>query len=340
MSIESDDFLEECPAWAVTYSSLDEQDVCIAIRYRHQLFCIEVFANDLEGWSEKGQLLQLFQDAMEDNDAEELLYDVIWERFQPFIGMQTIPTMSKPTSLSLQDFFGVNVLPFKLVYGGKDVHFIQTSVSSTLLSKLLPQIKLCDIVHASKVPHIDASKIQIKPYFSEDSDITSDAPVKVSLQDSSSLYYFKAVGDHASFVREFEILHQLTKHRLNGNFRLPVLYSLVIYSTSPTTAMGLLLHYINHDGSMADWITGRNPSRQLREKWYHQIADTVRALHRCDIVWGDVKPENVLIDHDQNAWIIDFGGGFSPDFVDEMAIETADGDDQGVSRIREMLLDG
>lgn len=52
-----------------------------------------------------------------------------------------------------------------------------------------------------------------------------------------------------------------------------------------------------------------------------------------------MKPENVLIDHDQNAWVIDFGGGFSPDFVDEVVMETAEGDNQGISRIREMLLD-
>lgn len=31
-------------------------------------------------------------------------------------------------------------------------------------------------------------------------------------------------------------------------------------------------------------------------------------LHGIGIVWGDGKAENVLIDINDNAWIIDFGG--------------------------------
>ncbi|KAJ9658088.1 hypothetical protein H2198_003926 [Neophaeococcomyces mojaviensis] len=279
MSIKHEEPLEDCPAWAVTCLSLDEESVCIAIRSCHKLFYLEVFANNLEGWSGREQFLLLLQDAVDDNDAEESLYDLIWEQFQPFIDTLAIQPPQNSTSLSLQDFYGVSILPFKLVCNGTDIHFIRLPEDSALITKLLPQTKLSDIVNAAKVLHIDASQTRIRPYFSEGSDISSDTPVKVSLGDSPKVYYFKAVQDHPSFLREFEALRQLAEHRLNEKSNLPTLHSLVTYSTSPDTIMGILLYYIDHDSSMIEWMTRRDPSQQLREKWYQQIKDTTRALH-------------------------------------------------------------
>src|SRR5271155_2600680 len=69
---------------------------------------------------------------------------------------------------------------------------------------------------------------------------------------------------------------QLAENRLNKKYRLPTIHSLVFYSDMPDTVMGMLLHYIDSDGNMADWIDRRSTPRGLREKWYHQIRDTVR----------------------------------------------------------------
>jgi len=60
---------------------------------------------------------------------------------------------------------------------------------------------------------------------------------------------------------------------------------------------------------------------------------TLRELHEADVVWGDAKAENVLIDSDNNAWIIDFGGGYTAGWVDENLANTVEGDQQGPSRI-------
>lgn len=67
------------------------------------------------------------------------------------------------------------------------------------------------------------------------------------------------------------------------------------------------------------------------------MTETAHELHRQGIVWGDVKPDNVLIDKNLDAWVVDFGGGFDPEWVDRELAETVEGDLQGLSRMAKHL---
>jgi hypothetical protein len=60
-------------------------------------------------------------------------------------------------------------------------------------------------------------------------------------------------------------------------------------------------------------------------------------LHRIEVVWGDGKADNVLIDANKDAWLIDFGGGWTQDWVDESLAGTFEGDTQAVEKIEEFL---
>lgn len=106
-----------------------------------------------------------------------------------------------------------------------------------------------------------------------------------------------------------------------------------------TRLVGLLLTYIDNRGTLKDlapWSDDCTNSDRLR--WSGQIHHLVECLHNADVVWGDAKPENVLIDMEGDAWLIDFGGSYTPGWVDEDKRETVEGDRQGVRKIDDWLI--
>jgi len=56
-------------------------------------------------------------------------------------------------------------------------------------------------------------------------------------------------------------------------------------------------------------------------------------LHNHGIVWGDVNYCNVVIDSEQDAWVIDFGGLNNTEFVNDDKAESVEGDWQSVGRL-------
>lgn len=72
---------------------------------------------------------------------------------------------------------------------------------------------------------------------------------------------------------------------------------------------------INEAGDLG--TLAENAPTSLRRKWFDSMVQTVKILHSNNIIWGDVKADNVVIDRQQNAWLIDFGGGVTWGWVDE-----------------------
>ena len=100
--------------------------------------------------------------------------------------------------------------------------------------------------------------------------------------------------------------------------------------------MGLLFEFIDHEGTL-DRKVRKGASDAGRRRWAGQIQDTVQRLHAMDVVWGDVKPDNVLIDLKGDALVVDFGGGFAPQWVDKELEGTKEGDLQGLRKIMRFL---
>ncbi|KAK4663431.1 hypothetical protein QC763_0098480 [Podospora pseudopauciseta] len=103
---------------------------------------------------------------------------------------------------------------------------------------------------------------------------------------------------------------------------------------SGTRLVGLLLTYIENRGTLKDLAPWSDDcTNEDRLRWSGQIHYSVEYLHNAGVIWGDAKPQNVLIDMEGDAWLIDFGGSYTPGWVDEDKQETVEGDRQGVQRI-------
>jgi tRNA A-37 threonylcarbamoyl transferase component Bud32 len=96
-------------------------------------------------------------------------------------------------------------------------------------------------------------------------------------------------------------------------------------------AIGFLTNYIETNNDLRDLYTLRDDidttSSSRREKWAGQIKQAIKQLHSQGVIWGDANPRNVLIDREDNAWLVDFGGGFN--FNREL-MDTKEGDLEGL----------
>lgn len=112
-----------------------------------------------------------------------------------------------------------------------------------------------------------------------------------------------------------------------------------------------LLGYARHAdsnriiGFLRQWIPGQRLrgmdvpklSVQRRQKWMTQIRQSIHALHSKGVVWGDGKASNVIVDERDDAWLVDFGGGWTEGWVSEDLADTMEGDEQAISRIEQFL---
>lgn len=78
-------------------------------------------------------------------------------------------------------------------------------------------------------------------------------------------------------------------------------------------------------------VQSMTPSQKV--KWKQQISEAVEVLHNHNLVWGDVKPAYIMVDSEDRPVLIDFGGGYTKEFVDRELRETIEGDKQGLRRL-------
>ncbi|GJC90043.1 cAMP-dependent protein kinase type 1 [Colletotrichum liriopes] len=100
--------------------------------------------------------------------------------------------------------------------------------------------------------------------------------------------------------------------------------------------MGMLFTWIDAKGVLSRARADQS-SPDVKRRWKTQISKSLEKLHHNGIVWGDAKAENVLIDSNDNAWIIDFGGSYTHGWVDKEKAGTLAGDAQGLAKILDIL---
>jgi tRNA A-37 threonylcarbamoyl transferase component Bud32 len=119
---------------------------------------------------------------------------------------------------------------------------------------------------------------------------------------------------------------------LGGRIRVPRVTGFVM-SEKHGFIHGFLLDAIDNHGSV--WERAGDTPVAEREKWYEDVCRMVGVLHEAGIVWGDVKPENMIVDEEGEVWLVDFGGGWTKGWVDPDKMETEEGDLQGLAELKD-----
>jgi serine/threonine protein kinase len=161
-------------------------------------------------------------------------------------------------------------------------------------------------------------------------------PSRVLLKDGKSAF-FKPMrhGDDRSFVNELDKYRSIRDAHLDESLRISRLMGLVRNETGQT--FGLLLSYIDCDRRTLLCPAKPDTPSHLRQRWAEQVHDIVHQLHTAGIVWGDAKPDNVLIDYNNDAWLIDFGGGYTNGWVAKELSGSVEGDLHALQKIDKFI---
>ncbi|KAJ8069108.1 hypothetical protein OCU04_002780 [Sclerotinia nivalis] len=160
-------------------------------------------------------------------------------------------------------------------------------------------------------------------------------PSKVLVENLGE-YYFKEALDRESLESEIGILFKLKNTVLGKENRIPQLYA-VVQDTSDGPILGFLTHFIK--GETLPDVMKKLPSASLKHKWISQLQKTVDEIHQEGIVWGDAKPDNILVDQDDNLVVLDFNGGRTEGWVAAEYMDTMIGDNLATAKIKDMILE-
>ncbi|GKU14668.1 protein kinase [Fusarium langsethiae] len=164
----------------------------------------------------------------------------------------------------------------------------------------------------------------------------SHTPRKVLLNDGTTAF-LKLVhrGDKQFLKTELSTYKKIDEARFADKTRVPRLLGLV--RDDDNVVFGLILSYIDCQRVTLSCAVQPETPIELREKWVAQIEDTVDQLHDAGIIWGDAKPDNVLIDVNQDAWVTDFDGGYTEGWVPKGLAQTVEGDCVALEKIVEYI---
>ena len=198
-----------------------------------------------------------------------------------------------------------------------------------------PPVTQVDLQHYCEVVPLFQTSELVIDFHGRNSDFRFIVPpTRVhSLQKPDVCMAFKQFQDDKSFRREIHTLVQLRNHHDRETLFIPDILGIVV---SDGMMVGFLTAFVDYTCTLGARRSGKlsDVTPDIRKQWKQQIDTAVCALHECGLTWGDVKPDNVLISKDLNAWVIDFGGGYSRPFTARTSSGTVLGDIEAVEKLK------
>ncbi|KAL6811614.1 hypothetical protein J3E69DRAFT_350021 [Trichoderma sp. SZMC 28015] len=164
------------------------------------------------------------------------------------------------------------------------------------------------------------------------------APKKILIDKGQTVCFFKCCYGSIQITQELKMYKKIHETGLDSRVNVCRLYGIVM---DDCDFLGLLLTYVDcGDRPLSARVHPEepdDPTPAIREQWMGQLETALSALHENHIVWGDVKAANVLIDGIEDAWLVDFGGGYTEGWVDKEVAGTVMGDFTGMAKLRTLL---
>jgi hypothetical protein len=190
------------------------------------------------------------------------------------------------------------------------------------IENLAPRLKMPKYIQGIDLPWLNANDLTVQ---GEVNFPEPAHPGKVTHSKTGEVFFFKpVVADEPGPVkREISILHKLGKLGLE-TIKVPRLLGFVAFENSKTEAMGILLQHIDEPTPLSRLLKSSVP-RSKRAEWSRKSQKYVQSLHENDIIWGDAKADNFVVDKHDELFIIDFGGSYTEGWVDPELSETLEG---------------
>ena len=314
------------PAWSVLMFTFSDRntDSELVVMCKKRRFIIRMFADNFVHSSVLRDRYLFFLEVAENFELDgytvEDFYDWIVEPLLPIFGQ-----LPEITGSTLQEFFFPETDLYTLRADGETMKAILCDEKETpdpVFGVYLPE-NIC-----TSWPLFKPHEIWVRDEVGAYGTAVSLTPREVVLKDGS-IAFLKLLrrGDRRTTLHEDEKYKTIHDSHLDESLRILRLLGLV--RDGDGQVFGLL------GGSTLLCATKPETPKHLRQRWVTQVHDISTQLHTAGIVWGDAKPDNVLIDHDDNAWVIDFGGGYTVGWVSKELEGTVEGDNEALQKIIE-----
>ncbi|KAK8106635.1 hypothetical protein PG999_009994 [Apiospora kogelbergensis] len=332
-------------------TSVHDDDCLIVVRYVGAIFYLQWSPGDLDSAHTQDYLTHLRELRDEEGNHNGRLAELAL----PFEALmnQLAPT-SVQAPFSLHDYLYPQwfVLKATAIEDNRNIEPVRVNETESPFCR--PGVAL----HSKQMRELDLKSWVPKWYSSHEIELLADgerhpllySPSKVITKESQTECFFKGLGAGCKgtiheLVTFRAIDNAINRGALPSDIRICRLYGLVFDTFGPPhpekRLVGMLLNYINPKqrgilGTL-QCVAYDKHSHEHSRRWAHDLTEMVAALHRAGCVWGDAKPENVLIDNNDDVWLIDFGGGYTHGWVDEERQCTKEGDLGALEKIRQWL---
>ncbi|KAH9890800.1 hypothetical protein F4778DRAFT_752271 [Xylariomycetidae sp. FL2044] len=314
----------------------------LTIMYRGRQLYIHLFEENFAASPQLREKYLFYLQVAEDDELDgvtvEDVYDWIMEPFFPMLRDFPLPDHHKTPTL--QDYFNPETLNYTLhgTASGERVPSPYEPDPDDQCRVTETGIRLPDELYAPW-PRFYPAQIQI--CVGEDVEAAlSRVPKKVKIVDGSEVLFLK----HYSWGDQQRAKQELRNHKRIEDAGLGKEDDLRISRLRGTLhdnegyLVGLLLSYIDCRNRNLLCAAGKpGVPDALRRKWADQVTSTVGRLHAAGAFWGDAKADNVLVDAQNDTWVIDFGGGYTEGWVDKDKADSVEGDLQGLAKILEYV---